>query len=184
MSNFWSMKSTEPKRKFRWLVTFNSMPQFIAKSVTKPSITVGNTEHNFLQHKFNFPGRVTWNDVSLVIVDPVQPDAAVSLYNIIAASGYVVPPEVMLGPEGMKTVSKERMVESIGSTITIDQIGKDGSDEILEQWTLHNPLITNVTFDGLDYTSDELLNITIGLKYDWATLNETAGPLPTTGWTS
>ena len=31
--------------------------------------------------------------------------------------------------------------------------------------------MTSVTFDTLDYTSDELLNVTISIEYDWAELN-------------
>ena len=43
--------------------------------------------------------------------------------------------------------------------IRIDQIGTEGSDEVVESWLLRNPLITSVNFDSLDYSSDELLNI-------------------------
>ena len=176
MSNFWTQVNIEPKRKFRWLISFAGMPQFIAKSVTKPSFSVGTSGHNFLQHQFNFPGRVTWNDISITIVDPVQPDATVSLYKIIENAGYVLPTDVMSGPEGMRTISKKGMVESLGNQILIEQIGIDGSanDAVTEQWVVNNPLITSVAFDSLDYTTDELLNITIGIKYDWASLNETA----------
>ena len=47
-----------------------------------------------------------------------------------------------------------------------------GAADIYESWILNNPQITSVTFDTLDYSSDEILNVTVGLKYDWATLNE------------
>ena len=39
------------------------------------------------------------------------------------------------------------------------------------------PEISHV-FDNLDYSSDELLNITIGIKYDWAQINEEANTGP------
>jgi len=170
---FWSDATIEPKRKFRYLLYFAGMPQFIAKSVSKPSFQVGSTQHSYLQHNFNFPGRVTWQDVSITIVDPIQPDSTSTLYKIIQDAGYVLPPNVTndeLG--GARTITKADMVAALGPTVRIDTIGSGGSSEVLESWILNNPQITSVNFDTLDYSSDELLNIQIGIKYDWASLNE------------
>ena len=169
---FWSDASLEPKRKFRWLVyAFNSeMPTYIAKSVTKPAFNVGKTEHQFLQHTFKYPGRLTWQPITLTIVDPITPDATQSLYNAIQASGYELPPGATTS-EGHRTISKESMVNALGPTLKIEQIGIEGSDEIIEQWIIRNPIMTSVTFDSLDYTSDELLNVTISIDYDWAERN-------------
>tara|TARA_B100000927_G_scaffold289815_1_gene287174 strand:+ start:4134 stop:4709 length:576 start_codon:yes stop_codon:yes gene_type:complete len=171
--SFWSEPGLEPKRKFRYLLYFAGMPQFIAKSVSKPSFQVGSTQHSYLQHNFNFPGRVTWQDVSITIVDPIQPDSTSTLYKIIQDAGYVLPPNVTndeLG--GARTITKADMVAALGPTVRIDTIGSGGSSEVLESWILNNPQITSVNFDTLDYSSDELLNIQIGIKYDWASLNE------------
>ncbi len=177
--SFWSEPGLEPKRKFRYLLYFAGMPQFIAKSVSKPSFQVGSTQHSYLQHNFNFPGRVTWQDVSLTIVDAIQPDSTATLYQIIKDAGYVLPPNVTndeLG--GAKTITKAGMVAALGPTVQIDTIGASGSNEVLESWVLNNPQITSVNFDTLDYSSDELLNIQIGLKYDWASLNESLTTVP------
>lgn len=168
--NFWSDAKTEPKRKFRYLLYFAGMPQFIAKTVSKPSFQVGTTAHSFLQHNFNFPGRVTWQDVSITIVDPIQPDATQTLYSILEAAGYVLPPNVNRDAAGKETITKKAMVEAL-NPVRIDTIGPSGADEILESWTLNNAQISSVNFDSLDYTSDDILNIQIGLKYDWAELN-------------
>lgn len=170
-SNFWSDAKTEPKRKFRYLLYFAGMPQFIAKTVTKPSFQVGTSQHSFLQHNFNFPGRVTWQDVSLTIVDPIQPDATQSLYQILIASGYVLPPNVARDAAGKETITKQAMVNAL-NPVRIDTIGPSGADEILESWTLNNAQISSVNFDSLDYSTDEILNIQISLKYDWAELND------------
>ncbi len=187
MANFWSEAKTEPKRKFRYLLYFAGMPQFMAKTVTKPSFQVGNSEHNFLQHKFNFPGRITWQDVSITIVDPIQPDATRSLYNIIKTAGYVLPPQVGGDdPSGKKTITKKGMIDALGPQVRIDTIGGGGADDIIESWILNNPQISSVNFDTLDYTSDDILNIQIGLRYDWAeliALGELTGN-PGSAWTS
>ncbi len=171
--SFWSEKDLEPKRKFRYLLYFAGMPQFIAKTVTKPSFSVGSSQHSFLQHNFNFPGRVTWQDVNITIVDAINPDSTATLYKMITDAGYVLPPNVTQDEEGgSRTITKEGMVNALGPTVRIDTIGGEGSTEILESWILNNPQISSVNFDSLDYSSDELLNIQITLKYDWASLNE------------
>ena len=171
VNNFWTQPNIEPKRKFRWLLYFAGAPQFIIKSVKKPSFSVGSSSHNFLQHQFHFPGRITWSDISITLVDPVNPDATKSLYEIIAAAGYVLPQKILLDDAGKKTISKKAMVENLGNFIRIDQIAAEGSNKIIESWRINNPQITNVDFDSLDYGSDDGINVSIGIKYDWAELN-------------
>lgn len=180
-NNFWDIASVEPKRSFKWLLYFDGMPQFVAKSVTKPSFDIGTTEHNFLQHKFNYPGKVTWKPITITIVDPIQPDSAQSIYNIIKNAGYVLPDDVNSGPSGTATISKEEMVNQLGQVIEIHQIGPKGATDIKEQWKIYNPILTSATFGDLSYDQDTILNISLGITYDWATLNETLQN-PATPW--
>ena len=169
---FWNERTVEPKRKFRWLLYFANAPQFIIKSVTKPSFQVGSSSHNFLQHQFHFPGRVTWQDISITLVDPVNPDATRTFYEIIKSAGYVVPSEFdQSARSSYATVSKKEMVANLGTFIRIDQIAAEGSSKVIESWKVNNPQITSVNFDSLDYGTDEALNIQVGIKYDWAELN-------------
>ena len=56
--SFWSDFTVEPKRKFRWLMSFRGIPQWIVKKVSKPNITISEAEHSFLNYKFYYPGRV------------------------------------------------------------------------------------------------------------------------------
>jgi len=174
-ATFWSDKSSQAKRKFRFLVEWNGMPQFIAKSVTKPSFQVGTTAHSFLNHNFNFPGRVTWQDVTLTLVDPINPDATYSFYRMLTESGYQLPTEVaadgVVTTTGKKTISKKSMITQL-SSMRIKTLDEDGNT--IEHWTLNNCQFTSVNFDQLDYSSEELLNITVTVKYDWATLDKSA----------
>ena len=171
-NNFWNIASVEPKRSFKFLLYFNGMPQFVAKSVTKPNFQISTTPHQFLQHQFNYPGKVTWQPINITIVDPIQPDSAQSIYNIISNAGYVLPTNVTQGPEGLATISKQGLVDNLGKRIQIDQIGPGGASDVTERWHLNNPLINSVTFGDLSYEQDAILNITIGTTYDWADLNE------------
>ena len=182
-NNFWNIASVEPKRSFKFLLYFNGMPQFVAKSVTKPNFQISTTQHQFLQHQFNFPGKVTWQPINITIVDPVQPDSAQSLYSILKNSGYVLPDNVA-SDDGKRTLSKGEMVTQLGNRIQIDQIGPGGAQDVKERWHLNNPLITSVTFGDLSYENDSILNITIGITYDWADLNDGGLPVPPIPWPS
>jgi len=150
------------------------VPEFIAKSVKKPSFTVSETPHEFLNYKFYYPGRVDWNTVELTLVDPVQPDSTASLMKILEAAGYVVPTDYTAQDGKPKTISKKSFVDALGEVIRIKQIGANTGDQtqnqFIESWSLHNPWITSVDFGNLDYSSDELINISLTIRYDWATL--------------
>ena len=170
---FWGTEldatSADPKRKFRWRVQIGGMNEadgliWYAKTVEKPKMTISSdTTHKFLGHTFKFPGSVTWEDISIVLVDPVQPDAGSKLLNMVHNSGYKFPEDTTV----LETISKGKASKAGIESIVISQLGSDGTT-IIEQWTLHNPFIKSVEFDQLAYEEDGLSEVTLGITYDWA----------------
>jgi hypothetical protein len=180
MAGFWSQASLEPKRQFRWLMYFANMPQFIAKSTSKPQFQVGDSKHDFLNYEFHFPGKVTWQTLQFKIVDPVQPDSTLSLYSILGAAGYTVPSDYT--QDNPRTISKKGFVDSLGGQIKIQQIGAGSGDQSvapLETWTLNNPFITTCNFGTLDYGQDGTVDIDVTIRYDWASLESAGQSWPT-----
>ena len=174
---FWSSTIQDPKRGYRWLIYIGGFGADTAtwhsKKVSKPSFTITETAHTFLNHKFYYPGRVEWNTVTVTLVDPVSPDAAANTAAIIAAAGYVVPSQKPgEGNVGTTTIGKSAAVSAI-KNVTIVQI--DSAGNALETWRLKNPWIKDVKFGDLDYEADELTMIDLEIRYDWATL-ETSVP--------
>lgn len=182
MSNFfWTDSRLEPKRGYRFLVTIGEMPNgavYYVKSVTKPGIKITAKEHMYLGHKFHYPGLVTWdpNPISIKLVDPVSPDASQHLSAIIQASGYVIPSD----PGQVTTMSKNASVNALGAVV-IKQINEShgiqglNGGEAVETWTLHNAFIESVKFGDLDYSKEELTEIDLQVRYDWATLETRNG---------
>ena len=173
--SFWNQASVEPKRQFRWLLYIAGMPQFIVKNVKKPSFSVAVTPHDFINYKFKYPGRVEWQDVTITIVDPVQPDSTASLVKILENAGYVYPDDYTTQSTEPKTISKSQMVNSLGGQIQLVQFGANTGDQqenVLEKWSINNPIITSVDFGNLDYSSDDLVNISMTIAYDWAYLEK------------
>jgi len=190
--SFWNEAALEPKRKFRWMLYFSGLPQFIVKSVKKPSFKIPSKAHDFLNYKFNYPGRVTWDPIDFTLVDPVQPDAVHSFMQILETAGYQFPDNFNVQEPtddagfGIKSITKNSMSTAIGGEIQLVQLASNPSPSSggtaganaaaaatmieVEKWIIYNPLITSVDFDSLDYSSEELLNIKVGITYDWAKL--------------
>ena len=174
---FWSEVNTEPKRAYRWILYLGGIPQWICKKVAKPSFTVSESMHTYLNHKFYYPGRVEWNTVAITLADPVAPDAAATMMSIIQGSGYNLPKTQQAAEMG--TMSKLHAVDSLGR-VAIHQIGPEG--DVIEEWELVNAWIKDVKFGDLDYESDDMVDVEIELRYDFAQLNKAGDPAPTGGW--
>jgi len=183
---FWSTNFGEenaeykdPKRKFRFTVEFQGISAdpggaalWYAKSVTKPSFTINTAEHKYLNHTFFYPGSVAWQDVSLTLVDPVSPDMTATFSDILQLSGYKPPTDA--STDSMGTMSKAKSASALG-TVLISQIDADGNQ--IETWTLWNAFISEVKYGDLAYGEDDLVEMTVTMKYDWArvkTTNESA----------
>ena len=158
----------DPKRKFRFTVEFQGVNAaqggallWYAKTAAKPSFTIASSEHKYLNHTFYYPGSVTWNTISIAMVDPVDPDMTATLSDIIVQSGYSPPNDA----NSLGTMSKAKAAGARGRVI-ITQIDSDGNP--LETWTLWNAFIKDVKFGDLGYGEDELTETTVELQYDWA----------------
>jgi len=144
----------------------DAIPSFLITKVTKPGFSIGESEHQYLNHTFYYPGRVTWNDVSFTIVDVIDSasNGAQAVMRMLETAGYQIPTD-----DGVTaTVSKARSVAALG-TITIHQMDSDGT--IVEDWVLKNAWIKEVTFGELAYDSEEMQNVEVTLKYDNAYIN-------------
>lgn len=163
---FWSTADVEPKRGFRFVVQIGSDVLWWAKQVNTPSFDVGEVEHSFLGNKYYFPGKVSWTEVSLTLVDPISPDAVHKTNEYIINSGYMVPNSEALPEEQRRTISK-RKANAVGlQNINITVLNADGQE--LEKWTLNNPFIKSVKFGDLSYEDEALRTVELGIRYDWA----------------
>lgn len=166
-NNFWTSANVDPKRKYRFIVELAGVggigSVWFAKTVDKPEITIGTGEVDFMQHKFYYPGRVEWNEIGLTLVDPVSPDATEILLDILQDSGYTGPMEAK---NTLQSISKGAESNALGQVI-IKQVSADG--EIQEEWVLNSAIITKIGWGDLDYSSEDLSDISISFRYDWAT---------------
>jgi len=164
---FWNEPDVEPKRKFRWILSVGdgTVPAWVIKKVTKPTITISEVKHSFINHSFYYPGRVEYNEIEFTLVDPVDPDMAANLLEIIYNSGYELPETFEISKQ---TITKG---EATGATainhMYIQQIDADA--KTIEEWQLVNVWVKEVNFGDLDYESDDINEITVKVRYDFAT---------------
>jgi len=168
---FWSEATLQPKRNFRWLLRFrdgsgNEEIVWWAKTVTVPSYDVSETEHDFMDNKYYYPGRVTWSEINMTLVDPVSPDATGRTLKILSESGYIVKQKNELNNNaGRTSISKKNATNSLG-TIRMELLTADG--EMLETWSVVNAFIKSAKYGDLDYSNDELRTIEMTVRYDYA----------------
>lgn len=160
---FWS-QATDPKRRHLFKVNFGNadyIEPYYLKTCTKPSQTINATEHDYLNHKYYYPGKAIWNDVSMTFID-LEGGTAVGLKSLLSSIGYQTPADQ--GDDG-GGLSKEKVLDEIGR-ITIQQLNE--KNEVVDSWTLHNPFPIEINYGELDYSSDETVEVSVTWKYDYA----------------
>lgn len=189
---FWNEATVEPKRKFKFLLRFgaasDALPSFIVKKVNKPEISISEATHKFLGHSYYFPATTTWNEINCTVIDPAgfggsgdavaatlqapSVDVAEGMYRVLLAAGYQSPTAqgyAVAGgaPATLRTFAKSTATAQFDQ-ITIVQI--DAIGNAIETWTLNNAWIKKMTFGELDYSSDDINEINLTFRYDWADL--------------
>ena len=124
-TKFWSNAQLEPKRQFRFLFILpgsgdavgDNVETYLVRSLSKPTITIGGeTTVSYLQHTFKYPGRVTWNDISVTLTDIIDPERDVTsrLASMIRRSGYVIPDKE---DNARYAINKQAAVSALGTPL-------------------------------------------------------------------
>ena len=188
---FWSTRperGVNPKQKSRFIVKIGDKRLTNIKTVTKPTYTVENKSYTLLNHKFKYPGIPNWEPVTLTFVDSggTQENATENLlHQMILQSGYNIPTateERTLGkrigaltstPEKASTAANSfysviagGTAVAVGGTIEISQLDADGKER--DTWKLYGPIIRSINFGDLSYESDDLVEYTLEVEYDYA----------------
>ena len=168
----------DPKRNFRFYINIQGISTenggamlWYAKQVAKPTFTLAEATHEYLNHTYYYPGKITWNAIEITMVDPGgDPDVVATLAGILVGAGYNLPDTP--DSEKLTSMSKQKAAGALGQ-VKITQVDAEG--QMVEEWTLWNAFATEVDFGGtLAYGNDELTEVKLKLRYDWAELNTAA----------
>jgi len=164
----------EPKRQFRFRVLVPNLPNsgtWYARSATKPTFSVTQSQHKFLNHTFYYPGKVEWNTVTISFADPTNPDATGAILQVLRNSGYNVPANIN-DAGALSTLGKGSSVRSLG---VVQVEGLDNTGKVVEQWTLNNAFLVGISFNDYAYDGEEISTVDMELRYDWAAFNNQDG---------
>ena len=152
------------KRQFRW--TFEvvnlcgnlTIPENFVKSTARPNLDVEETSVDFLNVKMFLPGKAVWQTIDLTYYDVAVRDLdplwawVCSVYNVC------------------DTREPEFAHRSMGSQVG-DYAGLglltlyDGCGAALERWKLHRCWPKAIDFGPLDYSSSEVCEVKMTLRY-------------------
>ena len=144
----------EPKRKNRFILTFPSslgINSWYVESTSRPQISINPTEIPFLNTSTYVAGRFTWNTINVTFRDPIGPSAAQALMEWVRLHA-----ESVTG----------RMGYAAGYKKDIDLEMLDPTGVAVEKWILQGTFLTDVNFDTLGYSDDNLATITATLRPD------------------
>lgn len=189
---FWKTGDAQPKRNYRFQVQIGDDVWFWAKTCDTPSFDLGEVEVHYLDNKYYYPGRVSWNEINISTVDPAWDDVTSKLAQMLVDMGYAIKTEAASGAANNTTTGAEGKLGTISKlksvtgdisnassengttgtgalgTVAISVLAGDGNT--VEKWTLNNAWLKSAKFGTLDYSNDELKQIDLVIRYDWATL--------------
>jgi len=153
-----------PKRKNLWYVEFpveHEIKKFALKTTGLPGGEFAEITVDYINNKFYFPGKWTWNEVEMSFNDYFGSNVSQELYKWFKAS---------FNP----STGEQPMAEGLKKTISIITLGPDGEE--IEKWHLKGAWPKKFEWgDGLDYSSDDPRTMTVSFRYDYAefeSLNE------------
>ena len=170
---FWKENRSDPSRKFRFKIisTGKEGAWWWVKTVNKPSFEINTNEYLLLNHKFKYPGVLTWNDITITMVDPGGKVKEINEY--LTNHGYS-------SPTKNKTAIHKKGYDGKEGKLIIQQLKSNGN--VIEQWELFGSFIKSVQYGDLAYSDDDLVEVQMVISYDYAVLaGSSAAPTsPTT----
>ena len=182
----WAKATVDPKRRFRYKFILgadglgNTLQEFFVKTATMPKANISTIEHSYFDYNLKFPGRLTWDPISVTLVAPSNGanDPTDVLYQLIRSAGYVFPNEPQARTSSLSKAGFTKAGRMPNPAIEL----LDGNGKTIERWVLKNAFLTSVDYGGsLDYTSDEMLELTIEISFDWAEREIGSPGVATTG---
>lgn len=199
---FWTDANFEPKMAYRWGVelslpaapisgsdtAYNNLaegiPGFFAKTVTKPAISYSVKEYSIINRKIKYPGNVSWEPITITYIDTIDGKVTkfinnyfnefMSIYlenskNLRGSANFGT--DNKSGFDYMSTPNKDN-ISMLNVVITHYNADGEIGAPIIERWTLTNAFIRKYSSSQLDYGSDNLLEYTLEIEYDWAYLEQ------------
>lgn len=148
----------EPLRKNRWLLRFPAdlgIQEWWLSSASRPSIKQTEKEIPFLNTSTWVVGRYTWDAIQVKLRDPIGPSASQAVMEWVRLHS-----ESVTGRQGYAAGYKR--------DVELEML--DPTGVVVSKWILKNVMVTDANFGDLDYSQDDIAEITMTLRFDYAIL--------------
>lgn len=146
----------EPLRVYRWIFGIGDiLDAFTAKTFARPTRSFEEIQMDYINTKRWMAGKHTWNDIQLVLYDPIAPAAAAKVEEWTKLNYNSTD-----GKAGYAAVYKQ--------TINLKMLDPQGN--IAQEWEIRGAWPRDINYTGLDYASSDAATIELTLRYDEAIL--------------
>ncbi len=160
---------SEPRRQHRWLVTLtidNEQFSVYLKKATRPEFSLNAVEMHHNQEVSYHVGKQTWNELTLEFYDiEVDPDISAKIFEWV--NGGSNSPIISGLASASETVNVNPASTYKATVAEVQML--DGSGNPTETWKYHNVWPIKTNWNELDFSSDEIMLVTVNCRYDRAT---------------
>lgn len=157
----------EPKRKNRWIVSFDAVPgnsttaptslAFCAHTGTRPTVTFNSTEVHRINEKWKFANKPDWSDLPFTFYDFITADGVGSAFTIIKNWWNKIY-QPLTGQMGYAIEYKTH-----GTLAMLDPKGV-----VVQTWHLFYVWPTSVNYQNVSYEDEGISEVDVSFKYDYA----------------
>jgi hypothetical protein len=162
LNNKWDI-NLEPKRSDRWTLSISGIEAYLITVSKRPSITNDEIVVDYINTKRYYKGKTSWGTIDITLKEAINPSAAAQIYTWL-----LLHHDSESGAEGYKG--------EYAKDITLTLFGPDGTE--VERWNIKNAWVTSVDFGSLDYSNADIINVSVTLRFDYATLETASTSLP------
>jgi hypothetical protein len=137
-------------------MSIGDIPAFLIKASAKPSLANGEITLDHINVQRYVKGKSVWNTISVTLYDAIVPSGAQAVMEWVRLHH-----ESATGRDGYSSFYKKE--------VRLKQLSPLG--EVIEEWILNGTYIVDANFGSLDWSTEDVVNIEMTLRYDWAFLS-------------
>ena len=145
----------DPKVKNRFIMYIEGIPAYLIRAAARPTITFEEIVLDHINTKRYVKGKGAWEPLEITLYDPIVPSGAQAVMEWVRLHK-----ESVTGRDGYSDFYKK--------DVTFNVLGPVGDK--VEEWTLKGTWIKEATFGDLDWSTNDVVGISLTLKYDYAIL--------------
>ena len=149
-------RAFEPKVQNRFIMYVDNIPSFMIKGVSGPNFSDNEIKLDHINSYRKIRGKREWGNMDMTLYDPITPSGAQAVMEWARLSY-----ESVTGRAGYSDFYKK--------DLTMNILGPVG--DIVGEWILKGAFIVDADFGALDWSSDEVVEVSVTVAMDYVVLN-------------